>query len=150
MAMIDMTVKVPEERVADFYQMYGAWLNGEPAETATVVAASTDRDLKSWSSVDEELAAEVWGRLSEPAKRLFSILIDNPGQRFSGQDLADLLDISNGKHGVAGLLGWPGRHCHAVNREWLWSFAYPDGELAEYWLTPENADLFRGARDRGE
>lgn len=149
MAMIDMTVKVPEDRVADFYQMYGAWLSDDTAvETPSRNASAPDPVRESWSEVDSDLAAEVWGKLTATAKGLFSILIDHPESRYSGDDLAAMLGISNGKHGVAGLLGWPGRYCHAVNREWLWSFDYPDGELVEYWMTPANAALFRQARDR--
>ncbi len=58
-----------------------------------------------------------------------------------------MLGIEKGKLAIAGLLTWPGRYCRDVNRDYFWSFDYPDGELAEYWFTAENAALFREARD---
>ena len=131
--------------------MYGAWLNGQtpaPSPSASGTADEDSKGRKSWSADgDIDLAAEVWEKFTEPAKRLFSTLIDNPGERFDGEQLAEMLDMPKGKHGVAGLLGWPGRHCHAVNRKTVWSSDYADGELMEYWFTPENAALFRQARD---
>ena len=33
-------------------------------------------------------------------------------------------EIPDGKHGVGGVLGWPGRHCIAVNRKLPWSWEY--------------------------
>jgi hypothetical protein len=149
--MIDVTVKVPEERVAEFYQMYGTWLNGSvlvPISAATRNADGGGEHLP-WSETDGELAAEVWDKFSDAAKRLFSTLIDEPSRRFSGDELAEILDIPNGKHGVAGVLAWPGRHSFKVNREWPWKWSYPeDGAPVVYWLKPEVASLFREARDR--
>ena len=109
--MIDITVKVPEERVGEFYSMFGTWLSGSPPGLPTpgTKTVEGDRDaLQPWSDADTELAAEVWGKLSAPAKRLFSTLIDNPGSRFNGETLGEMLELPNGKHSVAGLLGWPG------------------------------------------
>jgi Family of unknown function (DUF6416) len=148
--MIDVTVKVPEDRVPEFYQMYGTWLNGRAQVSPTLGSDTTAEDAhdrQHWSGEDGDLAAEVWRKLTEPAKRLFSTLIDNPGTRFSGDKLAKMVDMPNGKHGVAGLLGWPRNHCDAVKRDLFWSSDMPDGELKEYWRTPENAALFRRARD---
>lgn len=148
--MIDVTVKVPEDRVGEFYSMFGSWLTGSLA-VAPVSEAAPDEESRDnrppWSSADSDLAAGVWGRLSEPARRLFSTLIDAPEDRFSGDELARMLGIEKGKLAIAGLLTWPGRYCREVNRDYFWSFDYPDGELAEYWFTAENAALFREARD---
>jgi hypothetical protein len=148
--MIDVTVKVPEDRVGEFYSMFGTWLTGSltvaPVSETPTHRESHDHRLP-WSSADGDLAAAVWDRLSEPARRLFSTLIDAPEDRFSGDELARMLGIEKGKLAIAGLLTWPGRYCRDVNRDYFWSFDYPDGELAEYWFTPENAALFRDARD---
>jgi hypothetical protein len=149
--MIDLIVKVPEDRVAEFYSMYGAWLNGQPNVSAPSVTGTVDGtgDHQPWSDSDTALAAAVWDKLSETARGLFSALIDEPERRFSGEELSELLGIPNGKHGVAGVLAWPGRHCFAVNRTWPWSWSYPeDGAPAVYWFTPTVAALFRQARER--
>jgi Family of unknown function (DUF6416) len=147
--MIDVTVKVPEDRVADFYSMYGTWLNAPPLLPPPSAGTVDDAGrFRSWSDSDTELAAAVWDKFSDTAKRMFSTLIDEPGRRFSGEELSVILGLPKGKHAVAGLLGWPRRFCSDVSRALPWSWSYPDGELAVYWFTPENAALFREARDR--
>lgn len=143
--MIDITVKVPDDRVAEFYSMFGRWL-AEPAMLAVSSADETGDELAEWSQSDGELAEAVWRKLSESAKALFSILMDNPGTRFSGDELGQLLGLPNGKHGVAGILGWPGRTSRAVGRTWPWAWEYPEGKNVRYWMTDEVADLFRQAR----
>lgn len=148
--MIDITVKVPEDRVGEFYVMFGAWLTGAPAPVEPGDAEPTVRmeGIQPWTGADTDSAALVWGKLSDPARRLFSIFIDSPGEQFSGDALAAALDVDKGRHGIAGLLTWPGRYCVAVGRSYAWSWSYPDGEHAVYWFTPEVADVFREARDR--
>lgn len=125
--MIDVTVKVPDDRVAEFYLMFGQWLAAESGSVGLEDAA----DHAAWARSDEDLAATVWGKLSDRAKQLFSMLIDNPGRKFSGDELAEMLAIPNGKHGVAGVLAWLGRHCLKVGRR-----------------QPEIAELFGAARNR--
>ncbi|WP_082909145.1 DUF6416 domain-containing protein [Mycolicibacterium iranicum] len=148
--MIDVTVKVPEDRVPEFYTMYGNWLNGSPSGPTPTVTKNSENpnDRPRWTDADTALAAEVWNKLSATAKGLFSTLIDEPETRFSGEELAGMLNIPNGKHGVAGVLAWPGRYCVSANRRWFWEWDYPEGETAVYWLSRENAALFREARDR--
>lgn len=148
--MIDITVKIPEDRVPEFYSMYGTWLNNPtPVEPPTDLPPQGEAGHLPWTDADGALAAIVWDKFSDTAKGLFSTLVDNPGQRYSGEELAEILRISKGKHGVAGVLAWPGRHCFAVNRTWPWSWSYlEEGAPAVYWFTPEVAKLFREARER--
>ncbi|SES11975.1 DUF6416 domain-containing protein [Lentzea albida] len=108
--------------------------------------ADTRAEQVAWSASDGELAAAVWEKLSPPARSLFSVLMDHPGTRYSGEELVGLLGLEKGKHGVAGLLGWPRRHCLAVGRTWLWEWEYPRGETACYWVTAEIAALFQDVR----
>ncbi|MGX9671167.1 DUF6416 domain-containing protein [Mycobacterium sp. HM-7] len=58
----------------------------------------------------------MWDKVSDTAKGPFSTLINHQEREFSGDELAAMLDISNGRHSVTGLLAWPGRRCFAVNR----------------------------------
>jgi hypothetical protein len=149
--MIDVTVKVPEDGLVEFLQLHLDWLKNRTQGLSTPNSDASDRaaqvGLQHWSQDDGGLAGEIWRKLTEPAKRFVSILVDNPGRPFSGDEIAERLGLSNGKHGVAGLLGTPVSHCKAANRERLWSSDSPDGELKRYWITPENAALFRAARD---
>jgi Family of unknown function (DUF6416) len=145
--MIDVTVKVPEDRVGEFYEMVGRWLTGE--ELAVGALGSPVTGLKDWTDSPEDLtlARVVWEKLSPRAKAIFSLLMDNPGEKVSAEDLASACDIPHGIYGVAGAMSWPGRHCAAVNRHLpvKWQEGSDDsGGL--YWFEPETADLFSKAR----
>ena len=52
--MIDVTVKVPEDRVGEFYEMVGRWLTGE--ELAVGALGSPVTGLKDWTDSPEDLA----------------------------------------------------------------------------------------------
>jgi hypothetical protein len=124
--------------VADFYAMYGQWLasrGGAPGPPGT------NAEAVEWQEADVELAAAVWAKFSVRAKDLFSTLIDSPGQTFSGEELAEMHQIPNGRHGVAGVLAWPSRHCFGSGRRYYWRWAYPDGEGAVYWMDTRLANL---------
>ncbi|MFD9965759.1 DUF6416 domain-containing protein [Amycolatopsis sp. NPDC058986] len=140
--MIDVTIKVPEDRIADFYTMYGSWLARQQAQ-----ADEEDTLLQEWQPTDLELARTLWRSFTGRARDLFSILMDSPGRKFSGDELAESLDAPHGRRSIAGLLGAPGKHCLSAGREWLWHWDYPEGETARYWMTDELAALFRKAKD---
>ena len=153
--MVNVPVIVPEERLSDFYAMYAAWLDGSirveggylersqsSPEGSGVVSGS---DLPHWTAADGELARQIWSKLSQSAKRLVSILVDSPNERVGGDELAERAGIPNGRQGVAGALGWPGRYCYAVDRRWFWSWEDSDSGSV-YWLSPDVAELFRAAR----
>jgi hypothetical protein len=145
--MIDVTVKVPEDRVGEFYEVVGRWLTGE--EMAGNPLGSPVAGLKDWTDSQDDLALArvVWDKLSPRATAIFSLLMDHPGERMSAEDLASACDIPNGKYGVAGALGWPGRHCAAVNRNLPARYEEGSDESGGiYWFEPEVADLFRKAR----
>ena len=78
---------------------------------------------------------------------MFSVLMDNTGRKVSGEDLASMLGIPNGKYGIAGVLAWPGRHCATVGRLPLWEWEDgPVGGSANYWAEQEVAELFKRVR----
>ncbi|SDF60795.1 hypothetical protein SAMN05216553_102292 [Lentzea fradiae] len=105
-----------------------------------------DDHRSAWTEADRELAATLWGKLTEPAKALFSILIDHPGQKFTGDELAHELGLANGRQSTKSVLSRPGALCTEFGRIPLWSWDYPDGKRARYWTTPEVAGIFRQAR----
>ena len=82
---------------------------------------------------------------------MFSLLIDNPGEEYTGAQIAEACDIPNGAHGVAGVLAWPGRHGAAIGRglptEWR-----EDPETFEgyYWIPTDRAEVFKAAREKAE
>lgn len=145
--LIDVTVKIPEDRVGVFYGLVGRWLSGEQSEDE-VTEAATDAP-KAWTNSDGDLvlARLVWEKFSPRAKAVFSLLMDRPGHKVSGEDLAATLEIPNGKSGVAGVLAWPARHCATVGMAGPWWWEYTaEGDGAYYWMEPEVADLFKKAQ----
>lgn len=144
--MQEIQVLVPDERVAEFYEMFGRWLAG---------ADSTDAPgggiLSGWRDTEDDLALAkvVWGKLSDRAVAMFSVLIDSPEREFTGEQLASDLDIPNGKYGIAGVLAWPGRHCKAVGRHLPIGMVEGDPTTgAKYSMATDVAALFSKARDR--
>lgn len=147
--MLEIKVLVPDERVAEFYQFFGAWLAGATPPNAGEGHADSG-PLLPWGSGEDDLALAqvVWNKLSEFARAMFSVLMDEPGRRVAGEVLANDLGIPNGKYGVAGVLAWPGRHCKAVGRTLPTEYEEgPDGESGIYWMNPDVAALFVAARD---
>ena len=132
---LEVKVLVPRERVAQFYAMVGQWLAGDDEDPEPV-------ELEPWSENDLDRAQTVWGKMSRPARALFGVLMENPGERISGEQLAQDLEIANGRFGVAGVLAWPGRYCYAVERKFPVKW-----ETGDYWMSPEIAALFLRARD---
>ncbi len=144
--LVDVIVKIPEERVSDFYGLVGRWLSGERLEDEVT---DTPAGPKNWTNShhDLALARSVWQKFSPHAKALFSQLMNQPGHRLPAEDLAGSLGIPNGKSGLAGVLAWPARHCAAVDRVGPWSWGYgPEGDGAYYWVEPDVADLFNKVR----
>jgi hypothetical protein len=161
--MMDVTVKVPGDRLVEFYAMHAAWLSSPPrgsvlpdafdaerkALSQGISPATEDTDGRQpWLATDVALATKLWDKFSDAAKALFSKLIDEPGRQFNGEELAEMLSIPNGHSGVAGVLAWPGKYCKQENRQLLWTWTYPvEGEPVVYWITPDVAALLREARD---
>ncbi|MFI6078531.1 DUF6416 domain-containing protein [Actinoplanes sp. NPDC051343] len=143
--MIDISVKVPEDRVAEFYAMYGKWLASPEGEGFDDRPTSAGPESAGWGSGDGELAEAVWAKFSPRAKAVFSTLIDEPGERYLGEELARLHHIPNGAHGIAGVLAWPSRHCVAAGRKWCWMWDNSEGGTV-YWMDQALSDLFRRAR----
>lgn len=83
------------------------WLDG--VEQQIEPMSNKANELRPWNpSEDQELAVELWGKLSVNARRMLSYLIDHPG-RIYGDELAEALEIPHGRYGIAGVLAWPGR-----------------------------------------
>jgi uncharacterized protein DUF6416 len=150
---LEVTVKVPEGHLGEFYVLLGrVWHNAEEeaARTEDAAPADDESDLDDWDDddVDLELARGVWRKFSANAKAMFSLLMDEPGEAVTGEDIAERLNIPNGKYGVAGILAWPGRHCAAVGRVLLCRYeeAPAPGASGTYWIDEKVASLFGKVR----
>lgn len=161
--MADITVPVPDERTAEFYQFFGLWLAGslslnqassEAAEGSVALPETSEPvKLTPWGDDDSDFADAValWHKYSPRARAMFSLLIDNPGKEYTGADIAEACNIPNGAHGVAGVLAWPGRHGAKLKRG-LPSAWREDPETLEsyYWMSEKRAAFFKSVRESAE
>ena len=151
MADKQITVAVPEERVPEFYIWFAHFLSGEPATwggRGRGFGPPRGRpDTAAWSAQDADQARWLYAKLAPPARELLDLLIDAPGERFSGNDIAARLRLEKGAHGVAGILAWPGRYSRKLGRALPIATDGRDDGGTDYYLEPEVAALFAAARD---
>jgi hypothetical protein len=154
MADKQVTVTVPEERVPEFYSWFAAFLASEPG-TPPPSWGPGGRGLRGsrrqgeahvWSAEDADQAAWLYGKLAPPARELFDLLADAPGERFGGEDVARRLGLEKGAHGLAGILAWPGRYSRHLSRVLpIATDGRADGGT-DYYMEPDVAALFATAR----
>ncbi len=162
MADKPVTVAVPEERVPEFYAWFAAFLAATPGSGP----ASGPRALRGgpgrrggpgpwshhhpeptpWSAADAETAAWLYRKLAPPARELVDLLLDDPGRRRSGNELAERLGLDKGAHGVAGILAWPGRYCRQLGRPLPIATEKREDGGTDYFLDADTAALFAAAR----
>lgn len=153
MADKQITVAVPEERVPEFYAWFADFLTAEPG-----TAPPSDRGrhghrsrrpryaASAWSADDADQAAWLYRKLAPPARELFDLLLDAPGERFGGETIARRLGLEKGSHGVAGILAWPGRYSRHLNRVLpIDTEGRADGGT-DYYIDPDTAAIFTAAR----
>ena len=157
MADKQITVAVPEERVPEFYVWFASFLAAEGGGGPPWAGRRGGRrggphhafrEPLPWTADDAEPAAWLYGKLAPPARALFDELIDAPGERRAGNELAARLGLEKGAHGVAGVLAWPGRYARKVARELpIATEGRADGGT-DYFMQPAVAELFAAARRR--
>jgi hypothetical protein len=156
MADKQITVAVPEERVPEFYIWFAAFLEAEPGTEPRWRArghrgprgSRHQGEARAWSADDADQADAAWlyGKLAPPARAHFDLLIDAPGERFGGEDIARRLGLEKGAHGLAGILAWPGRYCRHLGRVLpIDTEGRADGGT-DYYMEPDTAAIFAAAR----
>jgi len=155
MADKQVTVAVPEERVPEFYVWFASFLAaqpggppqwGGPRGRGRGFGMRPQFEAAAWSDQDADQAAWLYGKLAPPARELMDLLIDAPGRRFSGNEIAARLRLEKGAHGVAGILAWPGRYSRKLGRELPIATEGREDGGTDYRLEPDVAALFAGAR----
>jgi hypothetical protein len=159
-----ITVAVPEERVPEFYSWFAHFLAAEPGGVPGRRGRGRGGmrgpghgpgrggpwagEAEPWTDQDADRAAWLYHRLAPPARALFDLLLDAPGERFSGNDIAARLGLERGAHGVAGILAWPGRYTRRLERAFpIATEGRPDGGT-DYFMTPEVAAVFAAGREQ--
>ena len=151
MADKQITVTVPEERVAEFYTWFGAFLASEPGSRQSrgwrgPRGPRRHGEPEPWSPEDIKQATWLYRKLAPPARELFDLLMEESGERFGGEEIARRLALDKGAHGVAGILAWPGRYSRHLNRLLpIETAGRPDGGTDDF-MEPGVAQLFREAR----
>lgn len=141
MEHLDVVVKVPTDRVTEFYHWFAEWYEaGEKSE------ASPQTDEESLKS-----ATRWWALLKPRERELFSLWIDEAPRMHSAASIIDRLGL-DGPREIPGILSWPGRKGKKVDFPVSWSFRYdPVTSEAIYGIEdPEYADLIRRARAAAE
>jgi hypothetical protein len=153
MADKQITVAVPEERVPEFYAWFADFLTAEPGTAPPRERGRhghRGRRLRSeasaWSADDADQAAWLYRKLAPPARELFDLLLDAPGERFAGDTIARRLSLDKGAHGVAGILAWPGRYCRHLGRVLPIATEGRSDGGTDYYMEPDAAELFSAAR----
>src|ERR1700686_4847676 len=97
MADKQVTVAVPEERVPEFYSWFAAFLTAEPGSPPPMPGHGRrgprggqrhHSEARVWSAEDADQAAWLHRKLAPPARELFDLLADAPGERFGGEEIA--------------------------------------------------------------
>jgi hypothetical protein len=153
MADKQITVAVPEERVPEFYLWFASFLSAEPG--APPWGGRRGRggprprfgEAGAWSADDADEATWLYGKLAPPARALFDLLIDAPGERRAGNEIAARLGLEKGAHGVAGILAWPGRYSRKLGRELPLATEGRDDGGTDYYMEPAVAEIFAAARE---
>ncbi len=154
MADKEITVAVPQERVPEFYAWFATFLAAAPGSDPPVGRRGPrgrhgwrgHLQATAWSAQDADQAAWLYRRLAPPARELVDLLVDAPGERIAGEQLAKRLGLEKGAHGVAGILAWPGRYSRHLNRVLpIATEGRADGGT-DYYMEPETAALFAAAR----
>ncbi|WP_395695570.1 DUF6416 domain-containing protein [Nocardioides sp.] len=160
--LTDITVPVPDDRTAEFYQFFGLWLAGSldisqgisgAPESPSKAPTINYEDLPKWGHGDDDfdIAVTLWKKYSPNARKMFSLLIDNPDKEYTGDEIAEAIGLANGAHGVAGVLAWPGRYGYKVGRR-LPNDWREDADTLQsyYWMPAERAEMFKEVRAQVE
>jgi hypothetical protein len=149
-----VTVDVPAERVPEFYAWFAAFLAAEPGGGPPGRrgrgwghhSGPRHHASEPWSAEDADQAAWLYSKLAPPARALFDLLVDEPGRRHAGNEIAARLELEKGAHGVAGILAWPGRYSRKLGRDLPIATEGREDGGTDYFMEPELAQLFAAAR----
>jgi hypothetical protein len=147
--MVQVTFEIPERLLGQFYIAVGGVLKRAQLESALEEA---EPRLREWGifAGDDQQAAIAWRKFSPRAQAVFSLLMDNPGIAIPADDIAAKIGLTNGRHGLAGVVAWPSRQCAELGFMPPFRFdntAAPN-EAGVYWMDPETAELFTAVRNR--
>jgi Family of unknown function (DUF6416) len=150
--MVELTFEIPDRLVGEFYIAVGAVLKRAFEPDASEQEEPEEQELHDWGteSFDSELVDLAWRKFSPRAQAVFSMLMENPGVAMTSDDIAAKAGLARGRHSLAGVVAWPSRQCADLGLTAPFRVEAPGGpgDTAYYWMDPETARLFLGARER--
>jgi Family of unknown function (DUF6416) len=141
---ITTTVSVPVERLAEFHAMFGRWL----ASTDTTIepVKPGPGQARPWTDRDQAVAVQLYGEVSDGARRVLDFCAARPGEWITGTDLATAVGV-DGPMGLAGTLSSVGKAAAKLAREVPYDYeAGEPGTSGRYRLSHPMARLLNGAR----
>jgi hypothetical protein len=149
--MVELSFEVPDRLLGQIYIAIGTVLRRAQQSTT----AEEERELRDWGDTEAfadeaELADMAWRKFSPRAQAVFALLMENPGLAMQADEIAVMIGLANGRHGLAGVVAWPSRQCAEMGRTPPFRYEGPPapGETGSYWMDPETAQLFIAARER--
>lgn len=138
--IVEITIRVPEDRLGDLYRFLGTLYRVDGAEPAT----SADGQVAlPWNpATDLDKARELLIASGPNPRRFLDFLADHGGQGFEGADIARHLGWETAQQ-VAGMTGGTGILLARLRRIAPW-WSYTGG--GTYGMSKEIAELFRRAR----
>jgi hypothetical protein len=113
--LVAVTLSVPRGRVGDLYRK-AAELND--ADPTTADPKGLFGGILPWGNDDAELARQLYGMVSDNARRILDELMEMGGAgAIGGAELAKKAGIDKGAYGVAGSLSSVGKAAAKVSRE---------------------------------
>jgi hypothetical protein len=143
MTLVDVSFKVPEEIVPEFYEHGGKLI--QQLLRGRVGSESSDRSApENWTP---ERALGIYRSSSAKGRQLLDYWIDHPGEPATGNQIAEHLGWSNDRAVASSLktIIYRGSDFDRLD-PFHWESA--DGNAGHYWMTPAVADVFRRARER--
>ena len=74
MATEEVTVRVPEDRLAEFYAFFGAWVEAKPGHFLVVPDPTTPAPTAKWTDQDKALFERLLSRLGPTPLGVLSVL----------------------------------------------------------------------------
>lgn len=165
--MREVTVPIPEDRIAEFYEKFGEFMSEQKASTGANGLPNLRRppsvdgdDVPGWINDQdaEERARVFWDLLSDTGRETLGVLIDRAldeetSDRLSVEELVAATDNSKGASGLAGVFGAAGRATKAAQLpryltkkgDGDWSYIWNwDGQ--HYWVPTPVARLLASIR----
>jgi hypothetical protein len=143
-SMVDVTVKVPDDGIPDFYVMYGEWLGRWEKSGVSPKPAGWTK-AADWTSDDGELAVLVWQKLPARSRILLDLLVTKlemtPDSIVAALGLKDFGQLT-------GVNGWVGRVSNQFGRKTPIKPKLMRGETV-WTVEPAIAELFRLVKGKG-